>query len=176
AILNSQPMGFYQPAQLVRDARRHGVEVRPVDVNLSEWNCTLEGTLNEHGACAPSPPSGGEGRDEGAAPRAVANDVFRCAVRLGFRQIQGLNEEEIKKLAAARHNGYSSIERLAAVAGVSRFTIEHLAEADAFRSLGLDRRAALWTARRLDTIGIKRTAIRKSSTEPSTKNVHTEAP
>jgi error-prone DNA polymerase len=96
-------------------------------------------------------------------------------VRLGFRQIQGLNEDEIKKLIAARHNGYSSIERLAAVAGVSRFTIERLAEADAFRSLGLDRRAALWTARRLDTIGVKRTAIRKSSAEPSTKSIPTDA-
>jgi error-prone DNA polymerase len=82
-------------------------------------------------------------------------------VRLGFRQIQGLSEEEIKRLVAARHNGYAGIERLAAVAGVSRHTIERLAEADAFRSIGLDRRAALWAARRLDTIGIKRTAIKK---------------
>ena len=78
------------------------------------------------------------------------------AVRLGFRQIQGLNEDELEKLIAARGNGYASIERLAAVAGVSRFTIERLAEADAFRSLGLDRRAALWAARRLDTIGIRK--------------------
>ncbi|MEA2996848.1 MAG: error-prone polymerase [Alphaproteobacteria bacterium] len=135
AILNSQPMGFYQPAQLVRDARQHGVEVREADVNFSEWDCTLESM----------PPDAGH----------------RCAVRLGFRQIQGLSEEEIKRLVAARGNGYAGIERLAAVAGVSRFTIERLAEADAFRSLGLDRRAALWAARRLDTIGIKRTAIKK---------------
>ncbi len=76
-------------------------------------------------------------------------------MRLGFRQVQGLNEEELKRLIAARGNGYASIERLAAVAGVSRFTIERLAEADAFRSLGLDRRAALWAARRLDTIGMR---------------------
>ena len=135
AILNSQPMGFYQPAQLVRDARQHGVEVREADVNFSEWNCTLE-----------SMPS---------------NARHRYSVRLGFREIQGLSEEEIKRLVAARGNGYAGIERLAAVAGVSRFTIERLAEADAFRSLGLDRRAALWAARRLDTIGIKRTAIKK---------------
>jgi len=78
------------------------------------------------------------------------------AVRLGFRQIQGMNEDEIKKLVAARHNGYASIEQLAALSGLSRFTIERLAEADAFRSLGLDRRAALWAARRLGTIGIER--------------------
>jgi error-prone DNA polymerase len=76
-------------------------------------------------------------------------------VRLGFRLIAGLAEAELKKLIAARGNGFSSIERLAAIAGVSRFTIERLAQADAFRSLGLDRRAALWAARRLDTIGIR---------------------
>jgi error-prone DNA polymerase len=75
-------------------------------------------------------------------------------VRLGFRLIGGLSEPELKKLIEARGNGFSSIERLAAIARVSRFTIERLAEADAFRSLGLDRRAALWAARRLDTIGI----------------------
>ena len=77
-------------------------------------------------------------------------------MRLGFRLIGGLSEPELKKLIAARGNGFSSIERLAAIAGVSRFTIERLADADAFCSLGLDRRAALWAARRLDTIGIRR--------------------
>jgi len=134
AILNSQPMGFYQPAQLVRDARQHGVEVREADVNFSEWNCTLE---------------------------PVADGAH--AVRLGFRQIQGLSEDELKKLVAGRGNGYASIERLAATAGVSRFTIERLAEADAFRSLKLDRRAALWAARRLDAIGIRKGGQRKGS-------------
>ena len=131
AILNSQPMGFYQPAQLVRDARQHGLEIRPVDVNCSDWDCTLEPI-----------PASGEGTGH--------------AVRLGFRLIGGLSEPELKKLIAVRGNGFASIERLAAIAGVSRFTIERLAEADAFRSLGLDRRAALWAARRLDTIGIRR--------------------
>jgi error-prone DNA polymerase len=126
AILNSQPMGFYQPAQLVRDARQHDVEIRAVDVNFSDWDCTLEPSADE-----------------------------RHAVRLGFRLIYGLGEEEAKALIAARGNGYSSIERLAAVAGISRFTIERLAEADAFRSLNLDRRAALWAARRLDMIGAR---------------------
>lgn len=129
AILNSQPMGFYQPAQLVRDAREHGVEVKPVDVNESKWDCTLE-----------SASDGGK----------------RLAVRLGFRQIQGLNKEELEKLIDARGNGFASVERLAAVARVSRFTIERLAAADSFRSLGLDRRAARWAARRLDTIGIRK--------------------
>jgi error-prone DNA polymerase len=122
-------MGFYQPAQLVRDARQHGVEVREADVNFSDWDCTLE-----------QPSDGGD----------------RRAVRLGFRQIQGLSKDELGRLVAARGNGYASIERLAALAGVSRFTIERLAEADAFRSMGLDRRAALWAARRLDTMCIGR--------------------
>jgi error-prone DNA polymerase len=128
AILNSQPMGFYQPAQLVRDARAHGVEIRAVDVNSSDWDCTLE--------------SAAEGKH---------------AVRLGFRLVHVLSEDELKKLIAARGNGFASIERLAAVSGLSRFSIERLAEADAFRSMGLDRRAALWTARRLDVIGIRTT-------------------
>ena len=136
AILNSQPMGFYQPAQLVRDARQHGVEVREADVNFSAWDCTLE-------------------------PASEGN-CHRFAVRLGFRQIQGLNEDELKKLIAARENGYAGIERLAAVAGVSRFTIERLAEADAFRSLELDRRAALWAARRVNMIGINRIGSQRS--------------
>jgi len=136
AILNSQPMGFYQPAQLVRDARAHDVEIRAADVNYSDWDCTLE-------AGAPSLPSPASGEGLGGGH----------AVRLGFRLIHGLNEDELKKLIAARGNGFSSIERMAAIAGISRFTIERLAEADAFRSLGLDRRAALWAARRLDVIG-----------------------
>jgi error-prone DNA polymerase len=139
AILNSQPMGFYQPAQLVRDARAHEVEVRPVDVNYSDWDCTLEAAENG-----------------------------KHAVRLGFRLANGLSEKELGKLIAARGNGFASIERLAAVAGVSRFTIERLAEADAFRSLGFDRRAALWAARRLDVIGI--------STARHAANVAIEAP
>src|ERR1700676_659573 len=139
AILNSQPMGFYQPAQLVRDARQHGVEVCPVDVNFSAWDCTLEP------APSLSSPAWGGGKGGGHA------------VRLGFRLIHGLNKDELERLLAARGNGFSSIERLAAIAGISRFTIERLAEADAFRSLGLDRRAALWAARRLDIIGISTT-------------------
>ena len=126
AILNSQPMGFYQPAQLVRDARTHGVEVRAVDVNFSDWDCTLE--------------PGADGQH---------------ALRLGFRLVHGLNQQELEKLIAARGNGYASVERLAAIAGISRFTIERLAEADAFRSFKLDRRAALWASRRLDVIGLR---------------------
>ena len=127
AILNSQPMGFYQPAQLVRDAEKHKVEVRAPDVNFSDWDCTLE---------------------------PAEKGPHRFAVRLGLRQIDGMSKDEAEKLVAARGNGYASIERLAGIASVSRSTIERLAAADAFRSLGLDRRAALWASRRLATIGL----------------------
>lgn len=114
ALLNSMPMGFYQPAQIVIDARKHGVEVRPVDVNMSMWDNSLEA-------------SGGE----------------RRAMRLGFRQVTGLKEEEMQVLIGARKDGYKSILALRE-AGVNDTALEKLADADAFRSLGLDRRKALW--------------------------------
>jgi error-prone DNA polymerase len=164
AILNSQPMGFYQPAQLVRDARAHGVEVRGVDVNFSAWDCTLEaGSLPAHSRASGNPDSVGPADTAGSPlPRGRAEEPH--AVRLGFRLVHGLNEDELQKLVTARGNGFASIERLAAIAGVSRFTIERLAEADAFRSLGPARRAAFGAARRLDTIGIDaaRRVVRKT--------------
>ena len=169
AILNSQPMGFYQPAQLVRDARAHGIEIRPVDVNFSEWDCTLEAIVapaqekeprheeREGGTTNPLPPTRSAPRID--LPLSEGGVIqSNHAVRLGFRLVHGLSEDELKKLMAVRGNGFASIERLAAASGLSRFSIERLAEADAFRSMGLDRRAALWTARRLDVIGIKSTA------------------
>ena len=170
AILNSQPMGFYQPAQLVRDARAHGVEVREADVNFSDWDCTLEQ--------APSLPSSACGGGNGAPRDACVAGTpgGGHAVRLGFRIIGGLAEKELEKLIAARGNGFSSIERLAAIAGVSRFTIERLAEADAFRSLGLDRRAALWAARRLDVIGISTARRTAAPTLPSSGRGHDPLP
>jgi error-prone DNA polymerase len=128
AILNSQPMGFYQPAQLVRDAREHDVEVRGVDVLFSDYDCTLE------------------------APKEVSEinryGAFR-AVRLGFRQVRGVHEEDAKRLMAARNRGALTSEAFVQ-AGVTRRTLELLAEADAFRSLELDRRTALWTVKGLD--------------------------
>jgi error-prone DNA polymerase len=113
ALLNSQPMGFYAPAQIVRDAREHGVEVREVDVNASDWDCTLEGG----------------------------------ALRLGFRQVDGLQREAGDRLAARRP--YSSVEELRTHGRVPVHAIQRLAAADTFRSIGLDRRAALWDSRAL---------------------------
>jgi len=122
ALLNSQPMGFYAPAQIVRDAREHGVEVRPPDVNASDWDCTLEA------------------RPDGA-----------MALRLGLRQIKGLKEEDAAILSAARGAGYADPLDLWRRAGLGAGVIETLARGDAFHSLGLSRREAFWAARALAT-------------------------
>jgi error-prone DNA polymerase len=114
ALLNSQPMGFYQPAQIVQDARNHGVQVLPVDVNFSEWDNTLESKGGKH-----------------------------LAVRLGFRQVKGLREDDMTVLVTMRNDGYQHIDQLRS-AGVPEAALEKLADADAFRSLGADRRMALW--------------------------------
>ncbi|MGI6856879.1 error-prone DNA polymerase [Mesorhizobium sp. 1B3] len=138
AILNSQPMGFYRPAQLVRDAREHGVEIRDADINLSDWDCTLEETSFDAARIAPR--------------HAGMRDVIRSrhAVRLGFRQIKGLPEKRMVEFVARRGAGYASVRDVWLRSGLDRDEIERLAEADAFRSLGLDRRAALWAVRALD--------------------------
>ena len=138
AILNSQPMGFYAPAQLVRDAREHGVEVRPVDVNHSDWDCTLEADGFDPTRIAP--------RHRGM--RGVIGS--RHAVRLGLRQVKGLSKDEMERLVKARGTGYRSVREVWLRAGLGVETMERLAGADAFRSLGLDRRAALWAVRGLD--------------------------
>ena len=127
ALLNAQPMGFYAPAQIVRDAREHGVEVRPVDVNASGWDNGLEA-----------------GQDAGEGRRAG-----RCALRLGLRQVGGLRREDAARIVDARHAPWPDIGALHRRAGLSAAAIETLAGADAFRSLGLDRRQALWQARAL---------------------------
>jgi error-prone DNA polymerase len=112
ALLNSQPMGFYAPAQIVRDAQEHGVEVRPIDVNYSAWDNALE---------------------EGA-------------LRLGFRQVDGFRDEWAERIVANRP--YTTVEDLARAAGLPARALRLLADADAFRSIDLDRRNALWDVRR----------------------------
>lgn len=125
ALLNSQPMGFYAPAEIVRDAREHGVEVRHVDVNHSHWDNTLEDGVN--------------------GP----------AVRLGFRQVDGFREEWTDILVAARGNGYQSVDSLAKRTGLPRKALIVLAEADSFHSIATDRREILWAVRRItDTAGL----------------------
>jgi len=138
AILNSQPMGFYAPAQLVRDARDHGVAIREVDINLSQWDCTLEKSEFDPGRIL--------------AKHAEMRGVIRSAhaVRLGFRQIKGLSAKRMAAFVERRGVGYESVRDLWLRSGIDVDDIERLAEADAFRSIGLDRRAALWQVRALD--------------------------
>ncbi|PHY13093.1 error-prone DNA polymerase, partial [Caulobacter sp. B11] len=138
ALINSQPMGFYQPAQLVRDAREHGVIVLPPDVLASDWDCTLD--------AAPGP----ETRDDRPQPPLPPDRLFNPAtrpfwkpVRLGLRQIKGLREDDGQRLVAARAAGARQPADFAR-AGVSQRGLELLAEADAFASAGLSRRDALW--------------------------------
>ena len=120
AILNSQPMGFYAPAQLVRDAREHGVEIRPADVNFSDWDNTLEENGNGY-----------------------------RALRLGFRQIKGFRENDAVALTDARDGPYRDPADIQHRAGLSDAALERLAKADAYGSMKLGRREALWAVRAL---------------------------
>lgn len=141
ALLNAQPMGFYAPAQIVRDAAEHGVEVRAIDVNLSHWDNTLE-------------PGPAAARRLHARHGAMEKDIqSACALRLGFRQAKGLRQDEMEQLAARRGAGYDSVRDVWLRSGLSPAAIERLADIDAFRSLGLDRRDALWAARGLNRVG-----------------------
>ncbi len=123
ALLNAQPMGFYAPAQIVRDAREHGVEIRPVCINASRWDCTLEPT----------------------------DDDSRFAVRLGLRMVKGLGNAEAARLVSCREDRpFASVDDLWRRAGIPAAALVELAEADAFRpALGLARREALWAIKPL---------------------------
>ncbi|MGD9510545.1 MAG: OB-fold nucleic acid binding domain-containing protein, partial [Geminicoccaceae bacterium] len=123
ALLNSQPMGFYAPAQIVRDAREHGVEVRPPCVNASRWDCTLE----------------------------PVGDDSRLAVRLGLRMVKGLANAHAATLVAARADRpFASVDELWHRTRVPQAALVQLAEADAFRAtFGIARREALWAIRAL---------------------------
>ena len=137
AIVNAQPMGFYAAAQLVRDAAEHGVDIRPVDVNFSDWLATLE---PDAGAGRLNP----RHRDMAGAIRSTH------AVRLGLRQIKGVSEGDMARLVALRGRGYDSVRDVWLRTGLPASVLHRLAGADAFRSLGLDRRDALWAALALD--------------------------
>ncbi len=123
ALINSQPMGFYAPAQIVRDAKEHRVEVRSVDVNHSAWDCTLEPVLSQ----------------------------TRIALRLGMRLIKGLGPDEADAITSARrqHGFFVSIKSLWRASGVKIKSLRALARADAFGSIGLDRQQALWMIRQM---------------------------
>jgi len=138
ALLNAQPMGFYAPAQIVRDAREHGVDVHPPDINLSDWDSTLE----------PGEPAGPKATSRHETMRRVIRSTH--AVRLGFRRIKGLNEADADRILEHRGAGYASVRDLWLKTGLSKRVLERLARADAMRSIGLDRREALWRIKGLD--------------------------
>jgi len=177
ALLNSQPMGFYAPAQIVRDARDHGVEVRDADVNLSEWDCTLESTsgsalgqvpiasdvdflprrrrgrteegARREGSARPQgpPPQPSTACGEGGSDAASIGRGF--ALRLGLRQISGFAEADAIRLMTARGAGYADPHQVWRRAGLAPAALETLARADAWRSMGLGRREALWAIKGL---------------------------
>ncbi len=139
ALLNSQPMGFYQPAQIVRDAREHGVTVLAADVNFSQWDCTLEPASNPcHPAAASASPMSDWGK-------------FGPAMRLGFRQFKGFRTDHAAIIATARKriSCFTSVARFHRLTGLPVSALRILAEADAFGSLGLSRRDALWQVMKL---------------------------
>jgi error-prone DNA polymerase len=137
ALLNSQPMGFYAPSQLVQDARRHGVEVLPVDAAVSGWDCVLEKPRDEDGGM----------RDEGEG-------AAMPSVRLGLRMISGFAEAVADRIAAARRErAFDSVEDIARRAGLNRRDLRLLASAGALRSLSDHRRLAHW-----EVAGVERAA------------------
>ena len=143
ALLNSQPMGFYAPAQIVRDAREHGVEVRPVDVNLSDWDCTLERRPAPRGVL----------QMRHASMKGHIRTTH--AMRLGFRQVSGLSEDHALRIESVRGRGFDSVRDLWLRTRLPPSVLERLANADAFGSLGLTRRDALWAVRALQRAGDK---------------------
>ncbi|MEM7290440.1 MAG: error-prone DNA polymerase, partial [Pseudomonadota bacterium] len=139
AILNSQPMGFYAPAQLIRDAREHGVDIRPVDINHSDWNTLLEAGAE---TCPVNP--------HHSEMAGIMKNTH--AVRLGLHLVKGFGEQDAELLMENRDRGYDSVRDLWMRSGLPRRAIEKLADADCFRSIGLDRRAALWAVKALDPL------------------------
>jgi error-prone DNA polymerase len=141
ALLNAQPMGFYAPAQIVRDAREHGVEVHAPDVNRSDWDSTLE----------PGPRAAERLHDLHHDMR----DDLRAthAIRLGLHEIKGLSEADAKLIVERRGVNYDSVRDVWLRTGLSPRVLERLADADAFASLGLTRREALWAAKALGRVG-----------------------
>jgi error-prone DNA polymerase len=162
ALLNSQPMGFYAPAQIVRDLREHGIEVRPIDINHSDWDATLEP--------GPSPAIRVH-----ALHREMADDMRSThALRLGFRKIKRLSEQDARRIVAARRYAYTSVRDLWLRTGLSPRIIERLADADAFGSLGLSRREALWAAKALGRVGEREDDLPLFRARPTARRAYSD--
>jgi error-prone DNA polymerase len=165
ALLNAQPMGFYAPAQIVRDAREHGIAIEEIDVNFSEWDCSLNRDAPQEAPAGECIKPGRDAEMGGSSPGVsrlhsrhitMQGEIFSTyKIRLGFRQIKGLAKKDVDALVAKRAKGYDSIRDLWLRTGLAPSVLAALAEADAFRSLGLDRRDALWAVRGLNRAGDK---------------------
>jgi error-prone DNA polymerase len=144
ALLNSQPMGFYAPAQIIHDADEHGVVIRPADINHSNWDYAIErmAGIRSHAPLR-------NRRDRLLTAEQTRYDKH-LSLRLGLRQVDGLKKTEIERLIAARGDGYRSVDDLWRRTGLTPASLVKLAEADCFRSLGLERRQALWAVKALD--------------------------
>ena len=157
ALINSQPMGFYAPAQIVRDAKEHGVEVRGIDVNWSGWECGLE--VGSDGATERRSDEGWRAGSSSSSSsfsppslrRSVAPSLAGPSLRLGMRLAKGLGEDDARRIEGAVREGgrFRTVESLWRASGVSVKSLRALARADAFRSMGLDRQQALWQIRPL---------------------------
>ncbi len=161
ALINSQPMGFYSPSQLIRDARDHGVTVLPIDVNASDWDCTLEPCTLEPCTLEPctlepsslttdrrseQEPPGSHGPPQRDTARPVA-------IRLGLRLVRGLAEQDARRLVEARGNRiFRSLQELSRRSGLSRAVLMRLSEADTLGSLGRSRRDLLWESLAQDRV------------------------
>ncbi|MCC5828051.1 MAG: error-prone DNA polymerase [Phycisphaeraceae bacterium] len=131
SLINSQPMGFYAPAQIIADAQRHGVEVRPVDLNFSRWDCTLEPI------------------DPADRPDRLAQPPRRTAMRLGFRLVRGLSLDQAMRLDHPEQGSWKTLEQVRRATGLGTGALRNLARADAMQSLGLNRQEALWAVAEL---------------------------
>ncbi|MEP3480323.1 MAG: error-prone DNA polymerase [Fuerstiella sp.] len=145
SLINSQPMGFYAPAQLVRDAREHGIYIRSIDVNFSNWDCTLE-DRNQPNTSSEAGLETAEGAP--LKPSAFEHEESNHAIRLGFRLVRGFRAVDADTIQAARTSGgpFTSFEDLSRRTNLSRVILKQLAAADAFASLKINRRDALWKA------------------------------
>ncbi len=141
ALINSQPMGFYQPAQLVADAKAHGVHVLPVDVNFSDWDCTIEDSVAE--ADSSNDVDGELALHSPLVPESAA--AKRQSLRLGLRMVAGLRYDIAETIVNARRNGpFQTVSEFTRRTGLSQANLAKLSQADVFGSLNQSRRAALW--------------------------------
>jgi error-prone DNA polymerase len=147
AMLNSQPLGFYGPSQLVQDAKRHGVEVRAIDVMCSGWDCTLERASVSTGAGSALTSAGPHAAKSEPDPHSEPGPDSQPAVRLGLRMVSGLAEAAAQRIVAARTEGlFRTTEDLALRAGLDQGDLKALASADALRALSGHRRQQVWDA------------------------------